>query len=221
MDDLSIDLTGKLFGTVKFYDQHLIVCSGHSDWPAIIEDEGGFIAALTEAVKSAEIPGLVRITACDAPSPGDGTDLLFYPKNVRLAGLVEADIPAVVRLLQGETDLPLKMIPLEKPVWLVCGHAQRDPRCGQCGPPIQTAIEANLQKKGKPDAIEVWRSSHLGGHRFAGVVVCYPSGDWYGRITADDVPMLIDAELRVKQPWLDRWRGRMGVTGDEACDGVG
>ena len=69
MDDWRIDTESALPGTVKYYDQHIIVCSGHNDWPSRIEEEGGFVAALSRAVKSSEILETTRITACDSPSP--------------------------------------------------------------------------------------------------------------------------------------------------------
>lgn len=40
-------------------------------------------------------------------------------------------------------------------------------------------------------------SSHshfpLGGHKFAGNVIVYPSGTWYGRVLTCHIPVLIDA----------------------------
>lgn len=32
-----------------------------------------------------------------------------------------------------------------------------------------------------------------GGHKFAGNVIVYPSGTWYGRVLTCHVPLLIDA----------------------------
>lgn len=36
-------------------------------------------------------------------------------------------------------------------------------------------------------------SSLLGGHKFAGNVIIYPSGAWYGRVLTCHIPLLIDA----------------------------
>ena len=35
--------------------------------------------------------------------------------------------------------------------------------------------------------------TYLGGHRFAGNVIIYPSGVWYGRVLTCHIPLLIDA----------------------------
>jgi (2Fe-2S) ferredoxin len=34
---------------------------------------------------------------------------------------------------------------------------------------------------------------YLGGHRFAGNVIVYPSGTWYGRVSTCHIPLIIDA----------------------------
>ncbi len=34
---------------------------------------------------------------------------------------------------------------------------------------------------------------YLGGHKFAGNVIVYPSGTWYGRVLTCHIPLLIDA----------------------------
>lgn len=215
MDDLNIDTQSPLPGTVKYYDQHIIVCSGHIDWPSKIEEEGGFVAALSKAVKSTETLAATRITACDFPLLGGGIDVLVHPLNKRVVGLSEADIPALLRLLQGDKGVHLKGLPLEKPLFLVCSHYNRDARCGSCGPNLHANFKAYLAESGLDNAAEVWRSSHLGGHRFAGVVVCYPSGNWYGRVTVEDIPLLVQAELQGQRPLPKLWRGRMGLTVEE------
>ncbi len=36
---------------------------------------------------------------------------------------------------------------------------------------------------------------YLGGHKFAGNVIVYPSGTWYGRVLTCHIPLLIDAYI--------------------------
>ena len=35
--------------------------------------------------------------------------------------------------------------------------------------------------------------SYRGGHKFAGNVIVYPSGTWYGRVLTCHVPLIVDA----------------------------
>jgi hypothetical protein len=50
-----------------------------------------------------------------------------------------------------------------------------------------------------PDQIAVRGSSHLGGHKYAGVVTVYPDGDWYGMLTGRNAEELVDAYLQNKR----------------------
>ena len=58
----------------------------------------------------------------------------------------------------------------------------------------------------------VRRSSHLGGHKYAGVVVIYPHGDWYGFVDKNKVDDLIDQCLLNDKIAAPMWRGRMVQT---------
>ncbi len=50
-----------------------------------------------------------------------------------------------------------------------------------------------LIKQTKKVRIETRLFIYLGGHRFAGNVIIYPSGTWYGRVLPCHIPLLIDA----------------------------
>ena len=89
------------------------------------------------------------------------------------------------------------------PIFLVCTNGKRDACCALRGRVLATALA--------PDHAErTWECTHLGGHRFAGNLVCLPDGIVYGRVTAADGPRLADAYLagrldpallRGRSPW--------------------
>jgi (2Fe-2S) ferredoxin len=64
--------------------------------------------------------------------------------------------------------------------------------------------------------VTVRRTSHVGGHAFAGNVLIYPSGDWYGFVTPADVSRLVEDHLAGGKVVTDLWRGRMGLAPDLA-----
>ncbi|CAF4980938.1 unnamed protein product [Rotaria sp. Silwood1] len=76
---------------------------------------------------------------------------------------------------------------------LVCCHYQRDQRCGVIGPILVDEIENFVRKTDRTDDVHCLKISHVGGHRFAGNVIIYPSGTWYGRVLTCHIPLLIDA----------------------------
>eukprot|EP00939_MAST-03C_sp_MAST-3C-sp1_P002487 g2487.t1 len=76
---------------------------------------------------------------------------------------------------------------------LVCTHGSRDNRCGRAGPPLLRAIRNVLKDRGiGPEQVKVFASSHVGGHKFAGCIIVYPSADWYGYLTARNAKMIVD-----------------------------
>ncbi len=62
---------------------------------------------------------------------------------------------------------------------LVCAHASRDDCCGRGGPPVYKALREAIGDDGD---VRVWRSSHLGGHRFAPTMLDLPSARLWGRV---------------------------------------
>ena len=213
-------------GTVKLYGRHVILCSGQASWPSHIDEDGGFAQVLAQAVEAAKdrLDTPVKITACDAASTGPGMDLLVFPDCVRYLGLSAADIPIFVadhlvadHLTSNTASLRFQHRPLGGRHVFVCTHGERDYRCGECGPSLLAALHSYLAAAGLADVVHVYRSSHVGGHAYAGNVLIYPEGDWYGYVTPADVPRLVDRHLAGGEIVWDLWRGRMGLTPERAA----
>ena len=94
-----------------------------------------------------------------------------------------------------------------KTLILVCVHGSRDNRCGRAGPQIIEEFRSQLLERSiNNDSITVAGSSHVGGHKYAGVLVVYPSGDWYGLISKRNVGELLD-NILAGTKYLKGWRG--------------
>ena len=65
--------------------------------------------------------------------------------------------------------------PVGEPVYLVCTNGRHDRCCATYGRPLALAL-------GERHGDLVWESSHVGGDRFAGNLVCLPSGHYFGRV---------------------------------------
>ena len=52
-------------------------------------------------------------------------------------------------------------------------------------------MQFHVQKQNS--SVEVWESSHLGGHRFAATMIDFPSGRVYGRMTPDEIPRFLES----------------------------
>ncbi len=94
-----------------------------------------------------------RITSFEVADPAELLDLdLRTLASNRLAGLGE---------------------PVTGSLFLVCTHGKHDQCCARHGAPLYRALAAFP---------EVWESTHIGGDRFAGNLVCFPHGIYFGRV---------------------------------------
>jgi hypothetical protein len=91
--------------------------------------------------------------------------------------------------------------PTDEPLFLACTHGKHDPCCARHGRPLFEALSEQL------DPGSVWQSTHVGGDRFAGNLVCLPHGFYYGRVERDDVPAVVDEYLDGRL-LLAHYRGR-------------
>lgn len=217
----------QLLGTVKKYEKHFIICSGTEpdEWGAKIDkDEGSFAQLAKQAIsaRKAELTFKFKLTNSDERSKGsEGTDLIVFPERIRYLGVTAETMPFIVEdhLVNGHVSERVKHEPFESELVLVCCHNNRDTRCGAEGPIIVSAFDRLLAARGLgEDKVMVRSSSHLGGHKYAGVVVVYPRGDWFGFITEQQVEKLLDNYIEHGSMVPEHWRGRMGIDKQEAKD---
>ncbi|HUV13897.1 MAG TPA: sucrase/ferredoxin-like family protein, partial [Acidobacteriota bacterium] len=90
-------------------------------------------------------------------------------------------------------------------------------RCGVCGPPLVEAFRTALDKAEDAEQTFVYACSHVGGHVYAGNVLIYPGGDWYGHVTPEVVRQLVDRHLGEGEILWEYWRGRTWLTPEEQC----
>jgi hypothetical protein len=114
----------------------------------------------------------------------------------------------------GHTELPdlqeaLALDPRERagfqdregPLVVVCTHGRRDPCCAERGRPLEQAISTVF-----PDI--TWESTHVGGDRFAGNLVVFPHGLYFGRVRAHEGHKIVQAYAEGRIGSLDHYRGR-------------
>lgn len=174
-------------------------------------------SSLPEAVKArleawgAEIPG-ARVQLARRLGRVDGPLRLWVAVSElgasRLAehtlGTVEEllalDVPAQVSALRAGQPVAGAVTPA-RPLVLVCTNGRRDVCCAKLGTPVAQALA-------EQDGLEVWHTTHLGGHRFAATLVQLPEGICYGRIEPHEAPLLAAAIRGGRVYRVDRLRGR-------------
>jgi hypothetical protein len=121
----------------------------------------------------------------------------FFTLEVeRHADLVELDIAGV---LSGAVR-PFGE-PLAHPLLIVCTHGKRDRCCARFGQELCAAVHGRVAPSW------VWQSSHVGGDRFAGNLVCLPEGLYFGRVGGQEADEVLESYLAGRID-LERYRGR-------------
>jgi hypothetical protein len=159
-----------------------------------------------------------------AVSRGIGSRLYSFTFS-SVDAIMGLDLPAIVR---GDDRYAGALT--DEPLYIVCTNGKRDAACARFGLLLYNAVSSL-----RPD--QTWQTIHVGGHRFAGTMVCLPQGVYYGRLSAEDAPALIEAHER-GDLLLDKLRGRsiyeaagqaaehylrerLGLTGLEAVQVIG
>ncbi|HWC42061.1 MAG TPA: sucrase ferredoxin [Actinomycetota bacterium] len=88
---------------------------------------------------------------------------------------------------------------VDEPVYLVCTNGRHDRCCATYGRPAALALADSHGEL-------IWESSHIGGDRFAGNLVCLPGGHYFGRVGPAEAPRVVDRHL-VGTIDLDHYRG--------------
>jgi hypothetical protein len=91
--------------------------------------------------------------------------------------------------------------PLDHPLLVVCTHGKRDPCCARYGRPLYEGLREAA------DDEWVWQSTHVGGDRFAGNLVCLPEGVYYGRVSRLHALAVLEEHLAGRIE-LAHYRGR-------------
>jgi (2Fe-2S) ferredoxin len=101
----------------------------------------------------------------------------------------------------------------------VCEN-QRDPGSpkGSCaargGAAVRAALKTELVRRGLQESIRANGAGCLDACAFGAAVVVYPEGVWYGRVTPDDVPEIVESHL-VRGVPVERLRLRKLEDGEE------
>jgi (2Fe-2S) ferredoxin len=200
-----------LADSVKPYHRHAFACTGARSWPARLEDDEGLLGEMAREVhelRSGDGP-IPKLTATDEPSTSDGLDLLVFPEAVRYRGIDRDRWRIVLKEhLLGGGRAGVDGDPLPGRHVFVCVHAARDDRCGRCGPPLIEALKAAVELEALDD-VKVRATSHVGGHKYAGNVIIYPEGVWYGYVRPEDAGRLAREHLGEGRILADLHRGSM------------
>ncbi|HEX6262607.1 MAG TPA: sucrase ferredoxin [Actinomycetota bacterium] len=88
------------------------------------------------------------------------------------------------------------------PLFAVCTHGKHDQCCARLGAPLLRALSHRD---------DTWEVTHVGGDRFAGNLLAFPHGLYFGRVTAEAAGRVVEA-YEAGRIALDHFRGRSAFT---------
>lgn len=220
-DDKPIDHAKPLYGTKALSWKHALVHSNVEapQWASNVElmpsELISKMASLKRKVTDPSYP--VVISNIDLARDYDG-NVLVFPEN-RVYSVSENAVGEFMReVLRPDGDVSkVVSVPNRGRVILICGHAQRDIRCGIAAPVLKSEFEDILRQTGllyspaNPDGVRVGIVSHIGGHVYAGNVIYFDEDGlsiWYGRCEARHVDGIIRETILEKKVIKDLFRGR-------------
>ncbi|XP_052207397.1 uncharacterized protein LOC127811513 isoform X2 [Diospyros lotus] len=220
-----------LVGTVEYYERHVFLCYKNPQvWPPRIEaaefDRLPRLLSAALMARKGDMKKQTRLTICEGH---DGTetsngDVLIFPDMIRYRRLTHFDVDTFVEevLVKESEWLPGAPEALRGCFIFVCAHASRDRRCGVCGPAVITRFKEEIELNGLQGKVSVSPCSHIGGHKYAGNVIIFGSnfgrqvtGHWYGNVTPDDVPHLLEQHISKGEIVDSLWRGQMGLSEED------
>ena len=94
---------------------------------------------------------------------------------------------------------------------IVCTHGSHDVCCGRFGYPLYEELRQGYAA-GSEGRLRVWRTSHMGGHRFAPNLLDLPEGRYWGRLRSENLENLVSRSGLVSELW-PCYRGWAGLGG--------
>uniref|UniRef100_A0A1J3H8N0 Altered inheritance of mitochondria protein 32 n=1 Tax=Noccaea caerulescens TaxID=107243 RepID=A0A1J3H8N0_NOCCA len=208
--------------SINSYGRHVFVLYKTPEaWLSHIEEEGlpQRFATLLKDRKS-DLPVQTKLNVCEGG--GSDGDVLIFPDMVRYKGIKDTEVESFFEdVLVNEKPWRFgREEKLSGTFVFVCTHASRDKRCGVCGPVILERFKQEIGSRGLTDEISLRRCSHVGQHKYSGNIIIFSPdsagkifGNWYGYVTPEDVPELLDQQIAKGEIIQRIWRGQMGLPG--------
>jgi hypothetical protein len=176
-------------------------------WKRDVTESRHFLQALREAVERAQSAGLIGKFTGLVPDPEYSREghvrviLLRRPPGLFAAYEKEeyvapkGEVVALVEALAAEPDALSRFARYREDTShirdvLVCTHGSRDVCCGRFGRPIYKELRQRYAPESEGQ-LRVWRTSHLGGHRFAPHLLDFPEGRYWCRLVPEILENLV------------------------------
>lgn len=192
----SAHLPGEVIVGTAPVEQAYLILELSKPWPSKIKAQGALEAfrpllkgGAAKDVKLLATPRIDWLPLCQRP----WALLVRWSRG----GALVQELDATPTAVQAALEKPAEGEPM--PLYLVCTHGSRDRCCGTLGFPVYRSLLENSVRK----TLQV---SHLGGHRYAPVVLALPEWRFFGHMDSESC-LSMDRTLAEGSPYLTGYRG--------------
>ncbi|MGB7339603.1 MAG: sucrase ferredoxin [Phototrophicaceae bacterium] len=206
VEQLSADLARQnnepLYGTIKSSDVWLLL-----EYNGVYTQQAWEDARIPDAVKAKldafpnghpllirqpdQVYAHDRLTSLFIVDAAHATPAIYHLKLQSYQDILDIDLEAV----RAGTVVDAS----NEPLYVICTNGKRDVCCSKYGIALYNAMVAKAQH-------HVWQSSHIGGHRFAGTMYCFPDAICYGFLQPEDAGDVVQSYSH-RRLLLDKLRG--------------
>lgn len=201
---ISRDVAEPLPGTGGHPGANLLLSWPFSRWSKTFNqakdmttDEVAAIAALAETGR--------RLNLIDRKAQSATTHRAYLMPESRAFDVPRSELIDFLSALKaGQSLAEWEVAEIPDSVVLCCTHGKKDRCCAKFGNASYKALTAAAETR--PENIEIWQSTHLGGCRLATSILVFPQARKYGRVDADKAGAFLEAESKGR-PFLPCYRG--------------
>jgi len=204
-------------GTCGSYAGYLLV-EIPLPWPRDAGDtaEGAAVRSLIgplryrlQAIAGAERPAgpRERRVILHARDPGEAGFSGYRRFESRAGESLAGTVAALIAAAAGDSPARFESPAVDV---LVCTHGTRDSCCGRRGARLAVELAASARLAGQ----NLWRTSHMGGHRFAPTFAVLPQGTVWGFADVDLVTRVVHQAGDVAEA-AGKYRGCPGLSGPQ------
>jgi hypothetical protein len=144
---------------------------------------GGRVQCIASAGRADTSDGLCEVAVLRAAPEPDGFTGPYSEQTVRVP---QSDVVGAVTAMLDDPARNRRRYPHRRV--LICAHGRRDRCCGSSG----TALALAVASDGLGAGVGLWRTSHLGGHRFAPTALILPEATQWARVGAATLRRIVN-----------------------------
>ena len=213
---LSRNSAEPLAGSAPFARHFVFITWPKKYWQyEALEAKGGFPQGLKKWMKEQSVVnGKISIRLVSRAGLGqDKVEIYIYPEKYCYSNVLPSQIPAVLEsYFRDGITTAFSPAAIEGEQIFICTHGRHDKCCAKFGQELADKMRYHVSRQ--KTAVEVWDSSHLGGHRFAATMIDFPTGRAYGHLSADELPNYL-ASRKAAQVYGRAYRGSVFLSGLE------